>query len=739
MDDKVSLYWSATSGGLLVAISLGAVMAFVATPRRFRLALALILLANWLTLGLMTDLGAIQIAAKITAIVPYILVAVAAALHPGQRMKLPQLIWLYPVVAVAGFIYVLPVFDLPHALITRLQWLAAVVAALLVARTLTNHAAFSYLSTSLTVALAIALLIPLSDLIINPSDSFIRGLGRFAPYGANPNQIGVAFSLAATLSAFSVMQTRSFLLRGILATVVAAAVGMALLTASRSVVYVTVLPMMAISLRFVRRPIYMILVLIIALPIVLYIIRISEEAEFSRLLSFETTRVDQFFKYIDIIKERPIFGLMFSDGAYSRPELSLGYHPHNAYLELLYLGGISYALPMLFLLVTSIVCAVRNWVAVRRFPLEAPFVRLSIIVLLLMYAHGFINGAIYYPTPLWGFVHVVFAAFNIAFWRSISASSLHHPHSRPDRVAPSTLVLWTVAVLVSVALLQPSSFASARLEDERPSDPFFLVFDATLYNEKPDLKPYGIHPMKVLYQYELLKRDHRNKAWILDPGKVAQAVANIPQGPVLLDVETWDTNPRHLEEPQLSENLGKLQLLTDIVRTVRPDLRIGYFRLLPTKDYRVVVRQDPEELAQWAAGNLRKRYSVVEGLRDPEGLADAVDFVVPCLYYVSDNPAVWGRYARSVLAEARNFDKQVYAILMPEEQSTAHTEVSRDFWRIQLETCLQETSCDGVIIWGGANKTWDPDAEWWQATQEFLATLRARRQAVFMGAQPNAD
>ena len=92
----------------------------------------------------------------------------------------------------------------------------------------------------------------------------------------------------------------------------------------------------------------------------------------------------------------------------------VGAHPHSAYFNLMYMGGLSLFVPMMILLFTSLSCAFRTW-RMRNFIGADPFL-ISILGMLLvaMYTQGIFNQVVYWPTYTWSMVHVILSVFFIS-------------------------------------------------------------------------------------------------------------------------------------------------------------------------------------------------------------------------------------------------------------------------------------------------------------------------------------
>ena len=409
--DRVQQYLDVVPLTVLIMLPLLAAGLFLIVPGRWRLSLALILMVAWLVLGRLSEIGVIAQVAKATGVVGLGLVAFAAWLDPGPRRRLPALGWLYLVMGLLAFIYILTVRDRTLAMVIHVQWLVLVIAALTVARTLTDEASVVQVVRSLAIGFFIGTFVALSDLVLHPSEAFRAGLGRFFPYGANANQIGIVFAVSVPLALYFAIRTRNILIRLAFLGVCGVAVGLGLLTASRSTVAVMIGTSLPLVLALTRRPVLVVIGAATLLAVLSWVMGLGEEVKLERLRSLETGRLQTAVEYIGYIAERPIFGLLGTEGqSFLEEDLTRG-HPHNAYIEVLYFGGLSYSIPLFILVGMSLRAAFVVWRRRRWFGADPLLISMLAGLMVMVYAQGFINGSIYYPTYAWEFLHVVLSLF----------------------------------------------------------------------------------------------------------------------------------------------------------------------------------------------------------------------------------------------------------------------------------------------------------------------------------------
>ncbi|HIB50838.1 MAG TPA: hypothetical protein EYO40_06135 [Phycisphaerales bacterium] len=174
-------------------------------PRDKRLFVAIMMVTPWLQMGRSQNLSLIAAAAKLSSGLVFLLVAYAAWTHPFPKRRLPGIIWIYPIMAFLWIFSILGVTERDVGIVLRIQWFTVTVAAVSLVRTVVTYDDFKRIINGFTVGCLIALMVPISALVLFPGESFLRGIGRFQPYGANSNQIGMLFALSAPLLGYAMM------------------------------------------------------------------------------------------------------------------------------------------------------------------------------------------------------------------------------------------------------------------------------------------------------------------------------------------------------------------------------------------------------------------------------------------------------------------------------------------------------------------------------------------------------
>jgi len=273
------------------------------------------------------------------------------------------------------------------------------------------------------------------------------------------------------------------------------------------------------------------------------------------------------------------------------------------------------------------------------------------------------------------------------------------------------------ALLLAGNLAEPVVHAQT-LPNKKP----FVVFDGTLYADKPDLSIHGIRPVSIAYTSQFGVHWYKNPDALPDKNvvqKVAQE-AHAKNAPVIIDIEHW---PLEGDLSKVRASLSKYMTVLHWFKDAAPGLAVGYYGAPPLRDYWKSLRSPmSKEWASFARENDQLR-----------PLAGAVDIIFPSLYTFYTDRGGWIRYAYAQIAEARRTSngKPVYVFLWPQyhdsNPSLKGAFLPADFWRLQLQ--MAKHYADGIVIWGGwdfkrnRRAEWDDNAAWWKVTKDFMKTV----------------
>lgn len=397
---------SLTSAALIV----GTVTAlFFMVPLRHRLEAALAAMTLTLTLSGLPGLDSVAHAAKICSGLVFVLVSIAAIQSPGHRSRLPVFYWTYLLIGLLGVVFVVNTIDSRFALIVRSQWLMLALAAVLTARTVVDEQSLRRVLRAIFIGLSICCILTVSTVLQNPWGAFSAGFGRFTPYQCNPNQVGVMFAITTSLALYFSLTTRTPLAQMCCIGCAALAFGQSVLTVSRGsflILSLTSLPSVLIAF---RQPIFAMTAVCTVVGVFAWLIGLAEPASFDRLDRDLISRTDTTLEVVEEVRERPWFGLGFSHDRYA---IEGDLNAHNAYVAMLYLGGLSLALPLFTLQAYGHSQMLRAWRARRRLPFSPLLINVLFGFSLALFAHGFVNDMGYYPTYVWAFLNVFIACLS---------------------------------------------------------------------------------------------------------------------------------------------------------------------------------------------------------------------------------------------------------------------------------------------------------------------------------------
>ncbi|MEZ6116394.1 MAG: Ig-like domain-containing protein [Pirellulaceae bacterium] len=269
--------------------------------------------------------------------------------------------------------------------------------------------------------------------------------------------------------------------------------------------------------------------------------------------------------------------------------------------------------------------------------------------------------------------------------------------------------------------LPTSSFD--RFPLEQIQDRFFLFDNMAPYNAPDFAGEYGLAPLRLFTQWFF---------WPVGAGPepdIERLLSKIPhldaRQPVVVDIEHWPTAVSDSDE-ELRESVRKLTTILDTIKQQRPDVTVGLYRTVPTREYRAPVfhGMDSPEYALWQAHNSER---VAE-------IAKHVDIIVPSLYtfypdYERDGSLRlferdrWVTYATANIEEARQYGKPVVPYILPyytpsslPDRYWQSAEISPGFWETILNTVHDQA--DSAVIWTGRYE-WADNPGWWPVTEQF--------------------
>ena len=237
------------------------------------------------------------------------------------------------------------------------------------------------------------------------------------------------------------------------------------------------------------------------------------------------------------------------------------------------------------------------------------------------------------------------------------------------------------------------------------------------FEAMPSLDGCGLSFLRTLPPIYMFPKDSDRKEPDLDFVRrhAVEEIRERGHERVVLNIEHWD---------EVTE-IDKYVAVARVVKEALPTVRIGYYSIVPNREYYALQEDFGPKLEAWEEKNAHLRK-----------LADAVDDIYPSLYTFFPDVEGWKRYATKMIAAARTYGKPVYPYLWMQYHDSNRREgrqiIDGAFWRTQLE--LVRAQADGVVIWGTLalrerrpgetdrpRLRWDPDAPWWRETKAFAA------------------
>lgn len=403
-------------GLLAVVVALFCGLAVVVFAGDLRLRLALFGLAFAQTIARLIDLGAVASVAT-AAIAPiYVLVILSAIVMKRGSGGLN--VWTASMVSSAFFaiFYVMSTNDVAIAMIIRTQWLLAVVAAILTAMTATSQQRLMQILQALCAGLGTGCVCSAIPLILNPMAA-IGSYGRFEPYGSNPNQIGIAFALTAILAMYLSLQAKSFYTRIAYAAIATLGCGLLALTVSRMSMLICAVGYLALVPLMLRRPVYAVFIVLAICVGLVKLLGVAQGASYDRM-NEGLDRSSWWERGYEQFAQRPYFGLLGSRGLSA---IETEDNMHNAYLSILYLGGLSIGIPLFASQIRGLIAAWQIWLIRKRSHYDPVAITILATCSLMHVVHGFANEIIYYPMYTWSFLNVFCITFFITQAKTPSA------------------------------------------------------------------------------------------------------------------------------------------------------------------------------------------------------------------------------------------------------------------------------------------------------------------------------
>ncbi len=265
---------------------------------------------------------------------------------------------------------------------------------------------------------------------------------------------------------------------------------------------------------------------------------------------------------------------------------------------------------------------------------------------------------------------------------------------------------------------------STKIDAQKNSPKDFILYNALLLGNTPDLTSYGLHKFFLFYEAQLLDNDFRKpddySRRLINGAKIdslARKAKKNPEAPVCLDIESWslDEATRGVSLPKYLDVLQRFKEANNISK-------VGYFEIFP---------HDPPLPDYWYSAQAHKTKTLSkwhESNNFVKEVGKRVDIFYPAFYTRNQDTVTWRKMVQHKIAEIKNFKKtgKIYGFLWPQYYlDNGHYKfIESDIWRFQLEILYKY--CDGIVIWShyngpeGKPVDFDYNMDWFKATRQFI-------------------
>lgn len=246
-----------------------------------------------------------------------------------------------------------------------------------------------------------------------------------------------------------------------------------------------------------------------------------------------------------------------------------------------------------------------------------------------------------------------------------------------------------------------------------------LVFDATSYTGKNTSNETYFIPIPMLYEGRVLPwgPDVDINTTFLTKYAKSLAVSSVPY---VLDLESWNFGNSTESIEETLAKVAKYIIVIDTMKTARPDLKFGYFGLLPQQSLLESSFNSDYTYKSFVLDRMDSRYETTKEL------ANHVDVLFPEQYTYwpeSQSYAYTSRVNTGIGTYAAKYNKPVIPFMwpayMPTSGYTTGTYISNTYWALEFSTVWQNQQASGIAIWSQV-QTWDESKYWWQYVKQYI-------------------
>jgi hypothetical protein len=412
--DRVLHHLESLPIGSMLLAAFGVAIIVALFPKKYGVEAGLIATFAWLNLNRFHTLGSIASLSKATYWLPLLAIIYLALVRPGPKLAVPKLAWVYLLVPVLGCLCVLSAADRLYGMVMFCNMFLIAAASISVYRLVDSEQTLKRFLACMFVGLLVPLAIALAALIFLRAKSFLAGQGRFIPFGMPANQFVPILTSIVSLSACGVVAYKSHAVRLIVLCAAGASVALLIATGSRQGVVIMGISLLPLMAWLMRRPLAVIPMAIVLIGVGTWIFGFTEEAKITdRITSFSDTsrRYETALQYLEVVRQRPVAGLLGTRGLSVLRSEDAGHITHNSYLGMLYVGGILLGAPLLVAMIGTLLSMKRALGQSRSLGFQPILLWLLAALLASIYIHGLVNDMIFWSVSSWVFLHYFLSCF----------------------------------------------------------------------------------------------------------------------------------------------------------------------------------------------------------------------------------------------------------------------------------------------------------------------------------------
>lgn len=250
----------------------------------------------------------------------------------------------------------------------------------------------------------------------------------------------------------------------------------------------------------------------------------------------------------------------------------------------------------------------------------------------------------------------------------------------------------------------------------------FIVFNALLYKNTPELESYGYHDIFLFYEDELLDKNFKKSSNgnLINYSKIKAAAlkaSNEPNIPVCLDIESWKLDDHH----RVASKSKYIKVLK-YFKKYNSKSKVGYFGVFPMDSphadysFKSPIRESVI-MPKWHESN-----NFVKNI----GRESLIYF--PVFYTRMKDVETWEKIVLEKVSKIKEVNKtaKIYGFIWPQYYTDdgLYKFIEPDVWKRQLQTIYK--NCDGVVIWShylgnnGKPIEFSYEMEWFKITNQFI-------------------